>query len=467
MATPLESPTLHSDQPGGPTRRSGCGHRRRAPIPAWASSNIMKQAVTFLTLLALAQMWNLLAGYAGLISVGQQAFVGIGAYALWVFSEKLGIHPFLCVPIAGVVAAILAVPTAGLAFRLRGGYFAVGTWVIAEVYRLLVTQISWLGGGSGVSMNSVGQIDRSTREAAVFWYALGVAVGSIALVYFLLRSRRGLALTAIRDEETGARGLGVNVLRSKLWVYVIAAFGTGAIGAVIYLNLLRVHSRGQFWAQLERSHDLRRGHRRPGDHRGPHHRGGDLLRPAAVAADYGTWYLILLGAVAALVVVFARRGLWGSLVYRRAIDLFPVRRRLCLETVCFPEEAPSPEPPAAGGDEPRAPVGTTPSEPAPPAPQGIARPSARTPGGNRNDAREQALHRRPVGRPGWSRIAGSRSSTLPPKKRWPRWLPGPKPTSMRPSGPPPGVSRLQPSSTRGTTGAAASASLAAYRAPLT
>ena len=174
-----------------------------------------------LTLIALAQMWNLLAGYAGLVSVGQQAFIGIGAYTLWVFSEKVGLNPFVCVPVAGIVAALFAVPTAGLAFRLRGGYFAVGTWVIAEVYRLLVTQISWLGGGSGVSITSAGNVARHTREAVVFWLALGVAVGSIALVYLLLRSRRGLALTAIRDDETGARGLGVNVTRSKLWVYII------------------------------------------------------------------------------------------------------------------------------------------------------------------------------------------------------------------------------------------------------
>ena len=64
-----------------------------ATVPAWGSSNIMKQGVTFLTLLALAQMWNLLAGYAGLVSVGQQAYVGIGAYSLWVFAEKVGHQP--------------------------------------------------------------------------------------------------------------------------------------------------------------------------------------------------------------------------------------------------------------------------------------------------------------------------------------------------------------------------------------
>jgi branched-chain amino acid transport system permease protein len=318
-----------------------------ATIPAWGSSNIMKQAVTFLTLLALAQMWNLLAGYAGLISVGQQAFVGIGAYSLWVFSEKFGINPFVCVPIAGVVTAVIAVPTAGLAFRLRGGYFAVGTWVIAEVFRLLVTQISWLGGGSGVSILSAGRVQRSTREAVVFWLALFVAVGSIALVYFLLRSRRGLALTAIRDDETGARGLGVNVFLSKLWVYVIAAFGTGVIGAVIYLNLLRVMPEASFglnWSALMIFAVVIGG---LGTIEGPIVGAVIFFVLQQLLADYGTWYLVLIGAVAALVVVFARRGLWGTLARRWPIALFPVRRRLCLETVCFPEETPSEEPQAS------------------------------------------------------------------------------------------------------------------------
>jgi branched-chain amino acid transport system permease protein len=317
-----------------------------ATIPFWGlsnSSSVLKQGVTFLTIVALAQMWNLLAGYAGLISVGQQAFVGIGAYSLWVFSEKFGVHPFICVPIAGLVAAAFAVPTAGLAFRLRGGYFAVGTWVIAEVYRLIITQIGWLEGGSGVIISSVGEIERSTREAAVFWFALGAAVGSVALVYFLLRSRQGLALTAIRDEETGARGLGVNVFRSKLWVYILAAFGTGIIGAVIYLNLLRVTPQAGFslnWSVLMIFAAVIGG---LGTIEGPIVGAIIFFALQQLLSDYGTWYLVLLGGVAALVVVFARRGLWGTFARRWEIDLFPVRRRLCLETVCFPEEGPPTE----------------------------------------------------------------------------------------------------------------------------
>jgi branched-chain amino acid transport system permease protein len=319
-----------------------------ATVPVWGSSSIMKQAVTFLTLVALAQMWNLLAGYAGLVSVGQQAFVGIGAYTLWVFSEKVGLNPFVCVPIAGIVAALFAVPTAGLAFRLRGGYFAVGTWVIAEVYRLLITQIPWLGGGSGVSITSVGQVSRSTREAVVFWLALGVAAGSIALVYLLLRSRRGLALTAIRDDETGARGLGVNVFRTKLWVYIIAAFGTGVTGSVIYLNLMRVQPEAGFslnWSALMIFAVVIGG---LGTIEGPILGAVIFFALQKLLSGYGSWYLILIGALAAGVVVFAQRGLWGTFVRRRTVDLFPVRRRLCLETVCLTEEAPPSSPPVAG-----------------------------------------------------------------------------------------------------------------------
>ena len=316
-----------------------------ATIPLWGGSNLMKTGVTLLTLIALAQMWNLLAGYAGLVSVGQQAFVGAGAYALWVFADKLHVQPFVCVLIAGIVTAIIALPTAALAFRLRGGYFAVGTWVIAEVFRLLVTQIGFLGGGSGVSITSVTRMARSTREAAVYWLALGVAVAAIALVYWLLRSRRGLALTAIRDDETGAEGLGVNVWRSKLWVFVIAAFGTGITGAVIYLNLLRIQPEAGFSLNYSALMIFAVVIGGLGTIEGPILGAVIFFVLQQFLSNYGSWYLILIGAISALVVIWAPRGLWGAIVKRWPMDLSPVRRRLCLETVCLAEEQPPPPTP--------------------------------------------------------------------------------------------------------------------------
>ena len=124
-------------------------------VPWWATPGDMRLLVEALALLALAQMWNLLAGYAGLVSIGQQAYIGLGAYGFYYFADKAGLHPFLSVFVAGFAAMIIAIPTAALVFRLRGGYFAIGTWVIAEVFRLIVAQIGPLGAGTGVSVQSL------------------------------------------------------------------------------------------------------------------------------------------------------------------------------------------------------------------------------------------------------------------------------------------------------------------------
>ncbi len=207
-----------------------------ASAPWWLAEAETRNLVEFFTLLALAQMWNLLAGYAGLVSIGQQAFVGIGAYGLYVLGDKAGLHPFLAVLVGGLVAAGLAVPTAALAFRLRGGYFAIGTWVIAEVYHLLTINSSDLhidlGGGNGVTILSAGGLDRTFRAHGTYFWALGLGVGSVLVSYLLLRSGIGVALTAMRDDEGAARSLGVNVLWTKVLVYIVAGFGCGLAGAV-------------------------------------------------------------------------------------------------------------------------------------------------------------------------------------------------------------------------------------------
>src|SRR5262249_48191592 len=101
---------------------------------------------------ALPSLWNLLAGYAGLVSVGQQAYVGLGAYSLFALAILFGVSPLWSIPLAGLIAAGLSIPVALLVFRLRGHYFAIGTWIVAEVFRLTASQVSALGGGSGTSL---------------------------------------------------------------------------------------------------------------------------------------------------------------------------------------------------------------------------------------------------------------------------------------------------------------------------
>ena len=112
-----------------------------AALPAVASRAQLQDLFFVFTMLILAELWNLLAGYAGLLSVGQQAFVGLGGYALFGSTLLAGLDPVLAVGLSGLLAGMVAIPTAFVVFRLRGAYFAIGTWVVAETFRLLLAQV--------------------------------------------------------------------------------------------------------------------------------------------------------------------------------------------------------------------------------------------------------------------------------------------------------------------------------------
>jgi len=303
-------------------------------VPWWASEGQARNLVEFFSLLALAQMWNLLAGYAGLVSIGQQAFVGIGAYSLYALGDKGGVHPFLAVALAGLVAAAISVPTAAVAFRLRGGYFAIGTWVIAEVFHLLTVNGADLhfdlGGGNGVTILSAADLERTFRAHGTYFWALGIGAGSVLLSYLLLRSRLGLGLTAVRDDEMAARSLGIDVLRAKVLVYVIAALGCGLAGGVIYLNLLRVQPEAAYdvnWSAYMIFIVVIGG---IGTIEGPIIGTIIFFTLQQKLSQYGVWYLILLGSVAVVAAVWVRGGIWGVVARRFDVRLFPVQRRLLL-----------------------------------------------------------------------------------------------------------------------------------------
>jgi branched-chain amino acid transport system permease protein len=162
-------------------------------VPLWGGPALMRWAVEVICNLLLAQMWNLMAGYGGMMSVGIQAFVGIGGYFVFVFAQHMGLHPFAAIPLGGFVAAIAAVVTSPLVFRMRGGYFAIGTWVLAEVFRISFSNVSLLGGGSGQSLTVMTHIDRSMREIGAYLIAAFVLIAVSVAINFLLRSRFGSA----------------------------------------------------------------------------------------------------------------------------------------------------------------------------------------------------------------------------------------------------------------------------------
>jgi len=195
--------------------------------PWWAGRADIRLINEMLLYLSLACLWNLLAGYAGLVSVGQQAYVGLGGYLLFAMAMFAGAQPLYVLPLIGVIGALVSIPVAALIFRLRGAYFAIGSWVIAEVFRLSAAQVSSLGGGSGTSLPAsiVKSISdtRAGRDSAIYWTVLGLTVLIIMIVVLLLRSRQGFALKAIRDNELAASSLGINTWRTKFLVYVVTA----------------------------------------------------------------------------------------------------------------------------------------------------------------------------------------------------------------------------------------------------
>jgi branched-chain amino acid transport system permease protein len=301
--------------------------------PLWAGRDDLRLLGDIFAYVALASLWNLLAGYAGLVSVGQQAFVGLGGYALFGLTILAGVSPLWAIPGAGLIGALAAVPVAALVFRLRGHYFAIGTWVVAEVFRLLASQVSALGGGSGTSLPagiviSIAQ-SRAMREFVVYWIALALAVAVLALILLLLRSRYGLALTAIRDNELAAASNGVDVARVKLVIYVFTACGTAMVGALVFLQKLRISPDAAFsvndWTAFVIFITVIGG---IGRIEGPIVGTIVFFVLRQTLADRGALYLLMLGAVAIVVMLKAPKGIWGVIVEKLDWQVFPLQRRV-------------------------------------------------------------------------------------------------------------------------------------------
>lgn len=298
-----------------------------ATLPTWAGLGTQRKMVELLALVSMAQMWNLLAGFAGVVSVGQQAFVGLGAYSMVALVNVHGQGIYRSIPLSALIVAVLAVPLALIAFRLRGSYFAIGTWVLAEVASLVMVQQTALGAGNGASIKVSG--DAGERLRYVYWLALVAGAGAIVIVYLVLRSRLGLQMQAIRDNEGGARGLGANVYRTRFAVWVLAAFWTALTGAIFYLANLRVQPKDSFsvvnWTAPIVVIVVIGG---IGTIEGPiigallYYFLRDWLK------EYQTWYLIGSGAVAVFVALYLQPGLWGYVRRRWGLDLFPIRRIL-------------------------------------------------------------------------------------------------------------------------------------------
>ena len=315
-----------------------------ALLPAIASRNLIQDLIFVFTMLTLAQLWNALAGWGGLVSVGQQAFVGLGAYTLFASVVLLQIDPVFAIVLAGLFAAGVAAVLGPLLFRLEGPYFAIGSWVAAEALRLVCAQFKTLGGGTGMSISPsdlsqtiglkwaqvlFGLRAAAARDVLIYWIALLLAVAVTLGITAFVRSRMGLALAASRDNAAAARSVGVRTDRIRYLLWIVVAFATGMVGAVVYLQKARISPDAAFsvtdWTAYVIFIVVIGGVRTI---EGPMIGVLTLWGLINYLAQYGSLYLIVLGTIAILVMLFMPKGVWGEIAGRWGIRLFPTQRVL-------------------------------------------------------------------------------------------------------------------------------------------
>jgi branched-chain amino acid transport system permease protein len=297
-------------------------------VPLVMSENAMEQLTSLFILVILAVMWNALAGYGGLVSVGQQAFIGIGAYGAIFLGHVHGVKPFVALLLSALIAGGVAVLVAPLLLQLRGGAFAIGTWVVAEIFAILVSLDRDLGAGTGISFIELNFYEPHQRRQYIYWAALGTTAFLLLALFVLLRSRLGAALQAIRDDEGAAASVGVRVLAGKAILFVLAGFGCGAAGALILANQLFIQPTSIFsvdYSALMIFMVLVGG---LGTFDGPIIGAIVLFVIQNQLGDNGVWYFVLLGSAAIAFALLLPRGLMGTVQDRLGLRLLPVGYRI-------------------------------------------------------------------------------------------------------------------------------------------
>jgi len=294
-----------------------------ATLPHWTSRYGVSVLILIFLYMTLASMWNLLAGYSGLISLGQQMFIGLGGYTLAVLSMYYGIPIFLGVLFGGVMSVLLAGLISLPVFRMKGVYFAIGTWVIAEALGITFSNWAYVRYGMGLFIQPAYKLSMSST----YYAALLLGVGSISLIYLLLRSNLGLALMAIRDDDMASERVGVNIFRCKLICFLISAFLTGLAAGVLYLNTIFIQPFEAFgigWTVKLLFIVIIGG---MGTVEGPIVGAVVFVLLQQFLSEYVGFNLIILGMITILVIFFAPKGIIGTFHEKFSVELFPVRRR--------------------------------------------------------------------------------------------------------------------------------------------
>lgn len=293
-------------------------------LPFWANEYITMILVQIFLYLSLGQMWNLLGGYAGLVSLGQQMFIGLGGYSLAVITEVYHLPMVLGLIVGGVISVIFALLISQPIFRMRGVYFTIGTWIAAEALAVFFSNWTYVRSGQGFNIKIA--YDLTTGD--LYYIALVIGIGSVALVYALLRSKMGLALMAMRDNESAAETIGIELYQTKLKCFLLAAFVTGITGGGLYLLIAYIQPYAAFgidWTVAMVFMVIIGG---IGTLEGPVIGAVCYVLIKQYLYEYPGISMIILGAVAIVIILAAPKGIMGTIQDRYGIDILSARRRI-------------------------------------------------------------------------------------------------------------------------------------------
>jgi branched-chain amino acid transport system permease protein len=297
-----------------------------ALVPVALSGNTVQELTTLLTFVLMAVMWNALAGYGGLVSVGLQAYIGLGAYATVWLADR-GVNPYLAMVIATGFCGAVSIPLSFLVLRFRGAQFAIGTWVVAEALAIYVSFDSSLGAGTGTSLTALDAYSAGTRQHYTYWLALAFVVLFLVALFALLRSRLGSSLQAIRDDEEAAASVGVRVVAGKRILFVLAGLGCGAVGAMTLANILFIEPTSIFSVNYSAYMIFMVLVGGLGTFEGPIIGAIVFYAIQNQFSSDGTWYLVALGGTAIAFALFLPRGIWGELEARTGLRFMPLGYR--------------------------------------------------------------------------------------------------------------------------------------------
>ena len=281
----------------------------------FSSPVVTNYAIYALIFVAVVSAWNVFSGFSGYISLGHAVFFGSGAYTVGIAARDWhvnGVAVFGLLPLAAAVGAVIAVPFGLVALRVRRHTFIVITIAVFFIFQLMAFNFqSFTGGTIGTSAPFL-PWSPTTFNDRFYYITLGCAVAMIVIAVLIRRSRFGLQLRAIRDDEDRARGLGVHAMRVKLTAFVLSGAVTAAVGGVWFLYLTQVQPQSGFDPLFDLSLVLMAFLGGLGTIAGPVI-GALIIEPGQLylTIRFTNGYLseILLGAVFLLIVLFVPRGL--------------------------------------------------------------------------------------------------------------------------------------------------------------